>query len=248
MALDNEGPRRDPSRRSRGMATTIASQGRSSSRTPRCKRRRGGPGRGAGREAGQELNPGQCEPRDPQLSSTRDRHVGAPHLSDLPPISGSPWRSSKPRRITAGADRQTSRPVQDRSGPLTLERSNFDLPEHRPGGPPVAAAGAREGIELQLDVAPVPAESSTAMRRTRPGLLNLVGNAIKFTARVGHPQVESGGGGRGTRPALPLHHPDTGMDRPEDQARAVRAVHPSGLLDHRRYGTGWVRDHAGDRS
>jgi two-component system, sensor histidine kinase and response regulator len=105
------------------------------------------------------------------------------------------------------------------AGKLTLEPLPFDLPKAvEEVGELVAAAAEQKGIDLILSIAPdVPRHLIGDVGRPRQVLLNLVGNAIKFTPQ-GHVFVKVECEARPEQDAqVRFSAEDTGIGIPEDK-------------------------------
>ena len=99
---------------------------------------------------------------------------------------------------------------------LELEAVDFDVRECVGEATKTLASGAyQKGIELAFDVAPnVPQAVSGDPNRLRQVLLNLIGNAVKFTARGEITVRVEAEGGTGDHTTLHFHVSDTGIGIP----------------------------------
>ncbi len=109
------------------------------------------------------------------------------------------------------------------AGKLDLDPIDFDLRESLADGlKPLALRAHKKGLELAYRVAPdVPADLVGDRGRLRQVLVNLVGNAIKFTAQ-GEVVVEvSKGEDRGAEVELHFTVRDTGIGIPADKLARI---------------------------
>jgi two-component system sensor histidine kinase/response regulator len=104
------------------------------------------------------------------------------------------------------------------AGRLTLEAIDFDLAEHlKPALDLQADAAVRKGLELVLDIDPdVPKQVCGDPVRLRQIVLNLIGNAIKFTAQGEVVVRVSLSDDRQDATLLRFEISDTGIGIPED--------------------------------
>ena len=188
--------------------------------------------------------PRQHEPRDPHADERRDRHdrAAARHASSTPRAARA---TPRPSALGARALLTIINDILDFSkieaGKLELERDRLRPARGRRGGARAAAPSARtrKGLELAClrRAATCPQRVRGDPGRLRQVLINLVGNAIKFTER-GEVVVDASSATRAARPdvraALRGRATPASASPREPRGRAVRALHAGRRLDHAR--------------
>ena len=193
-------------------------------------------GRARGRRGGdrrQERVPGQHEPRDPHADERRHRHDG-PAAGDASSIAEQRAVRRRGRRsvgdhaarrssTTSSTSRRSRRASWSSSaGPSICARPGRDAARI------LAPRGARQGARAAVrDRRPMSRGAGRRRRRLRQVLVNLVGNAVKFTERGEVCGRGPRAGGRPDGVGCASSVRDTGIGIPEDKReRALRAASP----------------------